>query len=201
MSAIIVLARISPLHTRTPWAFLAIAGTDHGAPHWLLLEGDAATATTRIDAITARLREHLSDDPPARPYDDACDQWLERFLLAATHAERKLIPRRHQRALEQMHTQCQLWAAAAAKNHDYELSRRWRHVSELATAVDSGPRATNYHVAEAWLSLIKPNLELARTQRPNRRYIRLNDIYDPRAVAMLTDAVARVCLPYRHASL
>src|SRR5690606_14723208 len=44
-----VLARISPVRSTTAWAFLAIAGTKHGAPRWMLLEGDSPDPSVGVD--------------------------------------------------------------------------------------------------------------------------------------------------------
>jgi hypothetical protein len=57
-----VMARVAPVASTTPWAFLALSGTQHGAPRWLLLEGDPATATLGVEAVADRLRARLKEN-------------------------------------------------------------------------------------------------------------------------------------------
>jgi hypothetical protein len=39
------LGRLSPLRTATPCVFMAISGSAHGAPRWLILEGETGGQT------------------------------------------------------------------------------------------------------------------------------------------------------------
>ena len=59
-----------PVAATTPWAFLAIAGTQHGAPHWILLEADPRRELHQLDDVVTRLRELLAENPANRAFDD-----------------------------------------------------------------------------------------------------------------------------------
>lgn len=158
-----------------PWAFFTIAGTAHGAPRWLLLEGAEARATIELDRIADRLRDHLADDPPAHQFDDTADEWLTRFLDAAAATERQLLPRRLQRALQQMLDVTEHWARIA---EDVETAQRWRRIHRLAVAnvepVELVP--DSYVVAQRWIELITPVIEEHRSTRRSRRYTLLRDV-------------------------
>lgn len=55
-----VMARVAPVAADAPWAFLALAGTQHGAPRWLMLEGDPLRAAAGVEAVAERLFYHGS---------------------------------------------------------------------------------------------------------------------------------------------
>ena len=68
------MARVSPVTSTQPWAFLAIRGHKQGAPRWLLLEGASAVPITDLADIADRLRHHLQPDPPSLGFDAASVQ-------------------------------------------------------------------------------------------------------------------------------
>ena len=176
-----VVARVSPVASTLPWAFFAIAGTAHGAPRWLLLEGHEAKPTIDLDLIAERLRELLADDPPAHDFDDDADRWLTKFLDAAAATERQLLPRRLQRALKQMLDVTEHWAQHA---EDVETAQRWRRIRRVAD-VSSDPDdvvSDHYVVAQRWIELVTPLIEEHRATHRSRRYTLLRDI-TPRLLA------------------
>ena len=171
-----VMARVSPVRSTQPWAFFAVAGSSTGAPRWILLEGEPAEPTYGLDQVAARLRVHLEEDPESRAFDHECDRWLGRFLEAAGRFERQLLPRRMQRALEQMDRMTQHWAGASRDSLDVETAQRWEALNRLTHATNDDVQFDLYLVAERWLSLVKPALEAARHQRRRGRYLRLRHI-------------------------
>jgi hypothetical protein len=174
-----VLARVAPVESGWPWAFFAVRGHAKGAPRWILLDGPAAHVVHGLDEVAARLREHLHDDPPSKAFDKQCEDWLNQFLDAAAKAEARLIPRRLQRALDQMHTACRRWARDARGNADLELADRWETLARLADPRDSENAFDFHQVAERWLHLIQPLREQARRTKHRRsRYSKIKDI-DP----------------------
>lgn len=178
-----VIARISPVFSSRPWAFFAIAGTAHGAPRWLLLETAAGRATLDVQAISDRLRVLLADNPASHAFDDRADHWLRKFLAFAGPAERQLLPRRMQRALDQMKRVTARWAADCDLAGDVAAAERWRAISRVAAPEDDAELAPDpYLVAQRWLGLITPALEAERSVRRKAPYLVLADI-EPRLLA------------------
>jgi hypothetical protein len=172
-----VAARVAPVEAETPWAFLALAGTRHGAPRWLLLEGHRPQAHVGLEAVTERLRRHLHGDPPGIDFDDTCEQWLDLFLTAAARAEDQLLPRRMQRALEQMAVMTERWAKAATRDGNHETAIQWRRLHRLARpGTDEEERLDLYLVAETWWDIVRPLFAEVRRSRGRRRYTRLRDL-------------------------
>jgi hypothetical protein len=187
---------LSPVVSDTPWAFLAIAGGASGAPRWLLLEGERLQPSVSLDQISDRLRHLLAGDPTTCPLDDAAVlAFLDRALDAATHAERALLPRRHQRALAQLSGRCDDWSKAAARAGDEAAHREWRAIGELArrSAEQSGPDPLL--VAETWIDLVAPRLDDFRRRHRHRPFVLLRDIdeglrADPLAIDVVRRAMA-----------
>ena len=175
-----VLARVSPVASTTPWAFLAIKGTQTGAPHWLLLEGHPATIEQDLAQIADRLRTLLGEDPPPREPDDTFTVWLRRFLATATAHETRMLPRRQQRALGQMARITDRWRSQALASGDYDTAARWAALHALANPDSHDPtdqQADPRAVAHAWLHLMQPLLDAPAVTR-NTRLLRLADL-DP----------------------
>ncbi len=192
-----VVARVSPVRSETPWAFFAMAGSQHGAPRWIFVEHATGDVLVDLQPIAARLREHLAPNPPGRRFDEAADSWLQRFLVTADAAERLALPRRMQRALDQMHDVCTQWAAADDRAGRTSDAARWRAIHRLlAPAGEHTVRPDPYVVAQAWFELVRPRLEDLRS-RSKRPYVLLRDldaglVQDPLPLDAVEAALARL---------
>ena len=171
-----VLARISPVRTHTAWTYFAVRGTGSGVPRWLLLEDGCADPVVGLDRVAARLRELLADDPPSASFDDRCEELLNHFLQRAQRAEVELLPRRHQRALEQMQRMSRRWAALARGEGRADDAGRWEMIAAVARGEADAGDVDLHQASEAWLALVKPARLAARTERRHRPYSRLSDI-------------------------
>ena len=119
------MARVAPVAADTPWAFFSLSGTQPGAPRWLILEGDPPRATVGVEAVTDRLRVNLRYDPPNIAFDENCERWMDTFLTAAARAETQLLPRRMQRALDQMAKMTRVWGDQALRRGDQDGAELW----------------------------------------------------------------------------
>ena len=193
-----VMARVAPVAADTPWAFLALAGTQHGAPRWLILEGDPLRAAAGVEVVAERLRAHLQVDPPNVPFDENCERWLDRFLAAAAQNESMLLPRRMQRALEQMAHLTKAWGDQALERGDHDAAERWWRLRKIARpAPDDEDQLDPYLVGEVWWDLVRPLFAEIRRTRRRRRYTRLRDLdallrARPLDLAVVHDALRRV---------
>lgn len=172
-----VMARVAPVAANTPWAFLALSGTQHGAPRWLILEGEPPLPTVGVEAVSERLRAHLQENPPDAPFDEKCERWLDRFLAAAARAETMLLPRRMQRALEQMAEITRTWGDQAFNQGDRDTAEQWWRLCKVARpASDDEARPDPYLVGEVWWDLVRPRFADINRVRRSRRYTRLRDL-------------------------
>lgn len=172
-----VIARIAPLRTTATWAFLAVRSSAKGAPRWMLVEPDhQPIVETDLTAVSERLRAHLAQDPPNRPLDDDADAWLDRCLDIATSAEYQLMPRRMQRALAQMDDVLNAWATRCQREGHELDATRWDALARIARPATAEAQADPFAVAERWLELISPVLELHRAEARRARYVLINDV-------------------------
>lgn len=169
-----VLSRVGTVRSVTAWAFFAVAGSQHGAPHWFLLEQSPSRQLHHLDAVTARLRELLIEDPAAAPLDEHSEALLEQFLHNAARLERRLLPRRHQRALEQMSSIISTWRTDALGRGDEAAAVRLQSLAEAADGT-ADPAPDPYVVAQRWFDLVKVRVvDCQRATRSN--LVRLRDI-------------------------
>ena len=170
-----VVSRVSPLTAESAWVFLAFAGTQHGAPRWLLLEAENDRTYTRLDEVVGRLRELVADNPPTRTFDDACQRQLDAFLAQAVGVEDQLLPLRLAKSVRQMREITAHWRRTALNTGNLDLAARWERLSELANPSRLSDRADLYLVGQAWFDLVRPTL--ARAQREGgTKLVRLADI-------------------------
>ena len=170
-----VVSRVSPVESDTPFAFIAVAGTQHGAPHWLLLESSPDQDHTTIGDVVDRLRVLLADDPPALAFDDTCDQYLAEFLDRAANIEHQLLPRRLRKAVDHMAEVTLAWREAALGRGDIEQAQRWKRLSDIAAPEPGSTRPDPYLVGQAWFDLVAPYLAEQR-QTGRSQLVRLRDI-------------------------
>lgn len=193
-----VMARVAPVRASSPWAFLTLSGTQHGAPRWLMLEEDPPRLTTGVETVSGRLREHLREDPPNVAFDENCERWLGKFLAAAARSETELLPRRMQRALNQMAQVTHAWGNEAANRGNMNLAEQWWRLTRIVGPVtDDDERLDPYLLGEAWWDLVRPLFVSIPAERRRRRYTRLRDLdpllrMQPLELSVVRDALRRV---------
>lgn len=171
-----VLSRVGLVRSQKPWAFFAVSGVKHGAPKWVFFEGETSRPVVRLDEICDHLRRHLTDGVENLPLDQHASDYLQRFLSCLDRAEPALLPKRKQRALEQMFEVLSSYAAKAQKAGDLELAARWNALAS-ATQAGEGRRPDLESVAENWLDLIRPLwFEKLRDRKKRRRPLLLKDL-------------------------
>lgn len=170
-----VLARVAPVTATTPWVFLSIAATSHGAPRWLFIDGQPGNVIIDLDDVATHLRARLADNPPNRALDTEAVTYLTDYLQVAADHETELLPRRHRRALAQMRHLTAHWATHSPTVDEHT---QWTTLGQLATPNPGNDYGSPdpYLVAQRWLELVRPTAEQQRRGRRRRRYSVLGDI-------------------------
>ncbi|HET9892357.1 MAG TPA: SNF2-related protein, partial [Mycobacterium sp.] len=193
-----VMARVAPVAANAPWAFFALSGPRHGAPRWLMLEDTPPQAIVGVEAVAGRLRAHLQEDPRNVAFDEKCELWLDQFLRIAARAETRLLPKRMQRALEQMADMTAAWGEQAWRQGEFEIAEQWSRLARIARLQsDDDDQLDPYLVGEVWWDLVRPLFARVRRTRHRRRYMRLRDLdtlllEQPFALSALHDRLRRV---------
>src|SRR5215475_11542320 len=85
-----------------------------------------------MEAVVERLRAYLQEDPPNVALDEKLEMWLDELLRVEAREETKLLPRRMQRALEQMATMTAAWGEQAWRRNEYEVAAQWGRLARIA---------------------------------------------------------------------
>ncbi len=169
--------RISVVAARRPWVFFAIAGTKWGAPRWVYLDRPDASPITDLEDVSQHLR-HVSDEGvsnlPQGQMEKAA-KVLREFLQQLRKTEELLLPRKKQRALQEMRLVLQVYKEEAALRGDRNREELVRKLLEL-TQPESEEPVDLGSLAERWLDLIRLVWYDQLTQRRRASPLRLRDI-------------------------
>lgn len=170
--------RISIVSARRPWVFFAIAGTEWGAPRWVYLDSPQAKPVTDLEEVSQQLRNVLTDEVDNLPKDklEQAAGVLQDFLQQLRQTEVLLLPRRKQRALEEMKFILGEYLERANLQGDSDRANFIRQLLKLLQPNSQEPVDPG-SLAERWLDLIRPIwYDCLKQQR--RRYgpLRLKDI-------------------------
>ncbi|MDZ7787774.1 MAG: SNF2-related protein [Halofilum sp. (in: g-proteobacteria)] len=163
-------AVISAVPAATPWAFFCLAGSAEHAPRWILLARDRDGPTSDLGEIATELRTRLAAVEDGTPIDATASAALEQWSTRLAHAERSLLPRRMQRALQEMESVLDHWIHAAGARRDRQRLDGYRDLQHLLQAHTSGQMPDWEEIAGRWLELIRPlwyeQLNTTRRRRP-----------------------------------
>lgn len=181
-----VLSSVAVVRSARPWVFLAIGGADRSAPRWALVDLDPAAPagpTVAVDAVARELRVRLGGGGPDVEFSAQAAEQLTRAIRALATHELLLLPKRKQRALDEMKWVLRRYRKAARSTDD--VGRLEVVTSLLDLLEDTANRALDYGgVADWWLELVRPvwyaHLVSPRVKRPARlRHIRSKLLSDP----------------------
>lgn len=156
-----VYSSVSVVESKLEWTFLAIAGNEDGAPRWIYFDEESTHPLTDLDAISRRLREHLSDHIVDRKLDKQATERLKRDLTRLHEWEMQLLPRKKRRALEEMRRVLASYERQALVSEDMARARLIQAILALTKrntdAEDPERPAVDLSIlAEWWLDLIRP---------------------------------------------
>ena len=172
-----VVSTVSLVRSKRPWAFMAIAGAEHGAPKWVLMERLHGRPVTHLEDVAIKLRELLADSPEDRPMDKQASELIDQFLNHVLEAEISLLPRKKQRALEEMRLVLDHYLKQAEQTGDQDRKEILRAALELQEVpAYEQERPDLDAVAEAWLDLIRETWYEKLAQRRRFKPLRLRDI-------------------------
>jgi hypothetical protein len=170
-----VAARVSVVRSETPWAFFCLRGGSFEAPRWLLFPHLQANVVSELSAITTELRARLNSNTPSGEFDDKAARVLEQFVSQLSAAERTTLPRKKQRALDEMELILEAFRRKAGDTHDQQALDRYGDLLDLLRT-DGVTMQPNWdEVASRWLEIIRP-VWYQRLQTRRRRPLLLRDI-------------------------
>lgn len=170
-----VLSRVSVVSAHSPWAFFSLAGGSFRAPHWVLFPKMGAAPITDLAEVCEQLRQRVDGKVQDLPIDERVAQYLDGFVKRLGDAERGLLSRKKQRALDEMKIVVEGYAKAASSRRDQENVDQYNAILAMLTRTDSKRQPDWDEVASRWLDLIRP-IWYERLKQPRHKPLLLKDI-------------------------
>ncbi len=163
-----VLSRVSVVKSQAPWAFFCITGGSFDAPRWVFLPSYMGAAVTELDDVCTHLRERLGEKITDLELDQKAASQLEKFLQGLSFIERTLLPRKKQRALEEMEYFIQAMLKQSAQELDQEKLDAYQALLDMLICPNPYQQPDWDEVAARWLDIIRliwyEKLKESRTQ-------------------------------------
>lgn len=151
-----VLSAVSVVQAPDEWSFYAIGGGDRAAPRWVFLEHGGDQPNIDLHEVVEALRGKLTPEVVARSPDRNAAVRVSEDLERLQRWEAGMIPRKKQRALEEMQHVLGRYRATAREQGDYERQQVLERLLALVSGTDLD-RPVNYRVlADWWLDVIRP---------------------------------------------
>jgi len=171
----LVLSRVSIIRSQQSWAFFCLKGGPFGAPRWILFPGTNAEPISELDGICQFLRRRLSPEVESRLMDARAADEVAQFVMRLAVAEKALLPRKKQRALEEMQAVLERFLIDAGTNRDQLRLERYQAILQML-ADDASERQPDWdEVASRWLDLVRP-VWYAKLKDPRKKPLLLRDI-------------------------
>jgi superfamily II DNA or RNA helicase len=149
-----VVSSVSVVEAPQEFAFVAVKGTQYGAPRWAYLPTPNATPVTDLDVVSEALRRHFGEPARNRPWDVQAAEAVDRVLIQLENHEELLLPRGKRRALVEMRHVLTTYRRTCPR----EDRERLTVLDDLISATKPGEgRSFNLvALAEWWLHVIQP---------------------------------------------
>ena len=170
-----VLARVSLVKAVRPWAFFCLSAGAFWAPRWIFMPDLGAAPVTDLAEVCEALRERVGPETSNLAMDAHAAALLNQFLLRINEAERLLLPRKKQKALEEMGQVLERLLEVAAKNQDEYRVHGYRALLDMLRKRELEHQPDWDEVAGRWLDIIRP-IWYQRLQQPRNRPLLLKDI-------------------------
>ncbi|MDT8311477.1 MAG: SNF2-related protein [Methylophaga sp.] len=152
-----VLSRVSLVKAQSPWAFFCLSAGTFATPRWLMLPGLSSMPLHDLDDISMALRERLSDVPKETlPMDTRSISILEHFIRQLPKVERSLLPRRKQRALEQLEKLLEAYIKKVSAERNQERLDNYQELYSALSRPLPDYQPNWDEIASRWLDLIRP---------------------------------------------
>ena len=165
-----VMSRVSLVSSQLPWAFFCLSGGSYRAPRWLLMPTLGGKPLHELSDVADGLRERLNDATQDAPMSSRAEERLAHFIRQISIAERGLLSRRKQRALDEMERVLDAWLRKASAEAN---QARLDHLQQLLDAIrrPAPDRQPDWdELAVRWLDLIRPvwyeQLKESRRSKP-----------------------------------
>lgn len=171
-----VASRVCLVRSEKPWAFFCLAGLEDQAPNWLLFPQRGGKPVTDLSRVAETLRESLTPDPGTVDFDATTAHWLRHFVERLPEAQRLMLPRKKQKALEELERVMEAYREAASVRRDQPGVDFCVRLLDVLRRPDPDAPPDWDALAETWLDLIRPVWYRKLTRGRRRRPLLLRDL-------------------------
>lgn len=193
-----VLSRVSLVRAKRPWLFVCLAGEANQAPRWVFLSDEIDEPIINLRDVVAALRERLTDEVQDLKPSHSAGRELERLLGRLSKMERLLLPRKKQRALEQMALVLPRWTKQPGWIQSSDQADQIKVLMDVLSPSGRSDCPDWGQLADAWLDLVRPAWSRYLDHGARKAAItRLRDIQksllaDPVPAQLLLDRVSGI---------
>ncbi|NNN12477.1 MAG: SWF/SNF helicase family protein, partial [Acidimicrobiaceae bacterium] len=182
-SASVARTIISVVDSDSDWAFLSIEGAKSAIPRWMFIElSDGSLVSYTLGDVSESIRRKLTHHDPAQAggeLDERASEVLDSAIRVAQKQEFKLIPRRQQKAYQQMLRMVDHWAMQASRSGAFDSADSWKriHLALKGPISESeGEVIPDFaELARCWIRLVQPRID-GHVARKRKKYVVLSDI-------------------------
>ncbi len=200
---------ISVVESDIDWVFLSIEGAKSAIPRWMFIElSDGGFVSHTLGDVSERIRHKLCHHDPAQAggeLDERASEVLDSAIRVAQKQEFKLLPRRQQKAYQQMLRMVDHWAMQASKSGAINTVDSWKRIASALkgpfSEAEGGVIPDFAELARCWIRLVQPRID-GHQARKRKKYVVLSDIEeslqdDPISLAEMESALQglEMCAP------
>jgi hypothetical protein len=147
-----VISAVAMVRSDSAWGFFALPGTARVAPRWAFVDGPSGPVIAMLDEIADSLRTRLKGVEDVE-LDEHAVSVMDALLNRLQDQAATLLPRRKQRALEQIQELIPYWRRQVRRDRDSERMRVLDQLDRLASGADG----VDYdELIDRWLIAIRP---------------------------------------------
>ena len=150
-------------------------GGSFGVPRWILLPNTMGKAITELGLVCEALRERLTPETENMKMTEKAENYLMLFLKRLTQVERTLLPRKKQRALEEMEYILKVFLKHAVARADQNSVDGYKIIIDALSQPNPEHQPDWDELASTWLDLIRPTW-YTKLAQPRARPLLLKDI-------------------------
>lgn len=174
-----VVSSVAVVPSDRPWVFLAIGAHDRTVPRWAFVnisKADELVLFSSLDQVADEVRARLVTDPQDQTFDVAASDLLSDAIELMEEKHRSLLPRRKQRALEEMSVVLKEYVRQARDSGEQERLALLTRILGLVEPRNGETRIDLEPVAEWWLEVIRPEWYQYLASRLGRQPARLKGL-------------------------
>jgi len=182
---------VSLVASASPWAFFCTSDRS-GIPRWILLDRPNGRPVGDLETIAEFLARHLRlESEDLVDITSLAEHTLKMFIGQLNRAERALLSKRKQRALEEMQIVLKIWLTRAGKRQDQASVDVLFAITEALQQPNPEQQPDWEEVAARWLDLIRPVWYQRLSESRRNKPLLLKDIRDD-VIAAEDQLLARV---------